>query len=177
MIAIAKDAISDTYLDFEELIELEARSFSYKHAQTDVEELISHGSEIFMRAYRTYEPSYGKFKTWLVFLLRKIWMEHMRRKAMRNSRLPREDLDLGLMAEHVPGFNYGEWLEELSDDAKLVAELVVHSPRDIVLYIRERGDDNPRNFRASVREYLRIMGWSTRRIRDSFSEIAEALCG
>jgi DNA-directed RNA polymerase specialized sigma subunit len=175
-IAVANDAVQDTYLEVEGLIKYEAFKFAKRYSQNDMEDLLSRSNEIFMRAFNTYEPGKGRsFVSWLKFLLWKIWMEHMRRKAMKDARLPRKFMEMDHHPKQESDFNFTEFLEELSSDAATVARLAVDSPKEIVLYTRERGRDTPYNMQMAIKEYLTLAGWTKERIVDSFREVADAL--
>lgn len=63
---------------------------------------------------------------------------------------------------------------ELGDDARMVAELVLNPPAEVDRVYQAKGG-TPRNFRSTVRTYLKVCGWDTARINDAFEEIMEAL--
>jgi hypothetical protein len=152
-----------------------ARKFKERYG-ADYDELLSEADTIFMRAVRTHNPE-RRFTNWLGFLLMKLWMENMRRRAMRNTRLPCVWKDMSRVRQPVqPSFDILGLLDQLSDDAKTVVKLVIEPSPNIDLNVAERGGkDTPRNVRCAVKEHLRDLKWTWKRIRESFQEIERAL--
>lgn len=80
--------------------------------------------------------------------------------------------------EHEPEDTLGQdvftLVDDLSDDGRYVASLVISPPSTIEIVAMEKGG-TPRNFRSTVREHLEKEGWGATRIRKAFDEIKEAL--
>lgn len=64
--------------------------------------------------------------------------------------------------------------DELSDDAQTVMMLVLDTPSDVAKVIVGKGGQ-PRNFRSTIRDYLRGLGWSTLRVKESYAEMKRVL--
>lgn len=174
MVAV-QDAVATTYTDLQHFIEVQAYRFNQRFPLADKEELMSHANQIFMRAYLTYTPEKGKFTSWLQFLLHKIWLEHVRRAAQRQARLPRVSMEL-MRCEDKPRRDAEQFLsdlrEELSEDARLVVKLVVESPKEFQQYCRH---NTVLGIRKALNEFLSALGWSGRRINKTFEEVRGAL--
>lgn len=177
MNTVAVDAEGTTFEDLLPFIRQEAWKFSQKFL-TDTEELESHANWIFHRAWITYNPRNGKFKTWLRFLLHKIWIEHVRRAAQRQARLPRTTIDLGRMTAEVK-MDAEDWMSnlfsELSDDARFLVSLTLEtaSVNDLKRLLSNRG--NPKPFLERVKDCLRGKKWEGSRITKAVREVRQAL--
>lgn len=170
---MAHIAITETYYDVENLIFDTIRKFQQRYGG-DFEDYASLANEIFLRAYRTYQPGKGKFTSWLVYLVRIQMLEMVRRGAMRNARLPRVYPEMEKMTKE--SFSLRDFTFELSDDAQTIIHMIFEMPNDVKLAVMERGGpDEPRNIRSGVREVLSDLGWAGDRIKESFNEIREAL--
>lgn len=183
MEAVSNYGMTETFYDVENLMYDTINQFrrSYPYAG-DAEELLSQSQQIFMRAYRTHLPSMGKFSSWFRFLQWKILLENVRRNAMRNARMTRVDVEEmdSLGTTPLPRFNLEEFAEELacdlSEDAKTVMRLTVDAPMEVLIALEQRGGKmNPRSVKASLREFLKDVGWTTERVTESFTEITKAL--
>ena len=145
----------------------------------DWDEWESEGHEIFMKAYTRYEADKGSFITWFTFFLNRLFMEKVRRQAMRNARLHRVDYELTMLpVKPKKSFDISRFLVELSEDARTVAMLVLDSPNDIKLCMKQQHRNIlPRDkMLNSIQEFLSDIGWSSDRIFDSYDEVTEALC-
>ncbi len=165
---------------FEELlpwVRYEAFKFSQQYL-ADQEELESHANWIFHRAWITYKPSQGKFKSWLKFLLWKIWFEHIRRAAQRQARIPRKQMDLGRVAVETKVDSEG-WLfsffEELSEDARVLVSLTLDtlSTNEIKRFLSKKPNTKP--FLERLRKQLLGKDWSGNRITKAFREVKSVL--
>jgi hypothetical protein len=171
--------ISETFKDVERLMYDVAIRFHAKYGG-EFSDWISEGHEIFMKAYGRYDYAKGPFDKWFSFFLNKLFMERVRRLAMRDARIhrvPNVNLD-----EYIPqskkSFNVGAFLRDLSNDGKTLAMLVLDTPADIKLTILEynRNVSLRDKILNGIREFLTDLGWSEDRIYDSYDEVSEALC-
>ncbi len=137
---------------------------------------------IFMRAMAAYEKEYPEEVPTTLFMegwmKRWVWYELLdirRRELSRASK--RSHVVDGL--EMVPElsrsrFCLTDFMEELSEDAALVIQLTLDTPFSLAEVAHAKGGQ-PRNFRSSLRDYLREMSWSVGRINEAFEEIKKAL--
>jgi hypothetical protein len=164
----------ETYLEVENLIRKEVWRITKKFGG-DYDELLAEANVIFMAAWDSYDLNCGtQFTTWLVNQIRWGLTEQVRNRIRAGKRFSRVD------AEQLSG-GYRNWkpsdlLDELGEDARLVASLVIDTPADIA-WIYERKGGQARNLRSTIRDYLADLGWSTMRIAESFREVARALTG
>ena len=76
-------------------------------------------------------------------------------------------------------FNFPEFIDELTDDARTVVGLLFgaeerDAPEPWAAEAMAKGGQ-PRNVRSTLRSYLTGLGWAAQRINDSFDEIRDAL--
>ena len=68
-------------------------------------------------------------------------------------------------------FDAESLLNKLSDDAQCVVELVLDTPRELLDMVERKGSQ-PRNWRSSIKEWLRTRyRWDDQRIRQTFEEL------
>lgn len=72
------------------------------------------------------------------------------------------------------GFDAMEFADELSEDARYVAQLVLDPPVAVSRVAVAKGAQ-PRNFRSTIRDHLKDRGWANARINAAFGEIKETL--
>lgn len=175
--SVADYGITTTYEDVEHLIRHTVRRFMRRYpCAGDFDDLVADANTIFMRAYRTYDEDNGKFTNWLGFLIYKILLEGVRRKAMRGARMKMEYAEMDLVgAMPKERFDLDEYAHGLSEDAKTVMRLTIDAPMEVLLSITQRGRQSPVAVKASLREYLKDLGWASSRVTESFSEITKAL--
>jgi hypothetical protein len=169
-------SVGETYEDLYETIKYEALRFHRNMPINKIDDLMSHSSEIFMRAHNTWDASKGKFKNWFKFLLHKIWLERARRDAMRHARLPRKSIELERQSK-FNRFDFEQFMEELSSDARFVVELATE---DLERFNKANKKSTMRvsaGIKTAVKSTLSELGWSACRISESFKEIAETLYG
>ncbi len=177
MDSIVQDALTETYSDTERLIVKIAHDFHRKYGNTygTVEELISIGNESFMKAYNS-DKGKSSFVTWLFIQVTHGILDEIRRRTKRQKRLPESTNGLdsvsysAALAQPPLKFFLHEFLDELTDDAKLVVELVLDTPNDLLEIMRE-DNGNRKKASASIRQYLLGCGWTVKRIMESFAEI------
>lgn len=169
-----KRAAEETYHEVENLIRKEVWRIAMRFGQ-EFDELMVEADVIFMSAWDSYDPTYGtQFTTWLVNQIRWGLTEQVRTQFRNRKKFEAVD------AEQVAG-GYRNWspsdlLDELNEDARLVASLVIDTPAEIA-WIYERKGGQARNLRSTIRDYLADLGWTTVRIAESFREVARALAG
>ena len=164
----------ETYLEVEDLIRKEVWRICKKWGG-DFDELMAEGQAVFMAAFDSYTPASGtQFTTWLVNQLRWNLTDQVRTRIGRNKRFePVDDQQItGCYRDWKPA----DLLDDLHEDARLVAKLVIDTPAEIA-WIYERKGGQPRNLRSTIRDYLADLGWTTVRIAESFREVARALAG
>lgn len=162
-----EDAITETYTDTERLIYKTIHQFVRRYGG-NVEELKEYVGLCFVRAYRSYDRDKAAFSTWLRWRVWTYLMELYRQRARESSRLTFMDLDPD--AHTAPRmFNRLAFVDNLSEDARLVVELALDTPW--------QSQPSPQAIRGCLWAYLRqpAIGWQAARIRQSFREVRLAL--
>jgi len=147
----------------------------------EFDELVGEANEAFVRGHqqfcrgtsptgRVIEADYGtEIRRWVWYTL----FDKMRTRVRRQNHTPMEAICDRDFAAPATTHNT-EWAEELSDDARYAVELVLHPPEAIEATAEAKGGE-PRNYRSTVRQYLRTQGWAVARVNEAFSEIKGAL--
>ena len=150
----------------------------------DVEELTGEANLAFVKGHKQFITGYqakGKAFTdpYATVIRRWVWYEmfdNMRTRLRRNSITKMEGFIEGQeFPSRAIEWDVVEWTDELSDDARMIAELILDPPENIEDTATKMGGE-PRNYRSTVRAYLQgDLGWKPERISDAFSEIRRAL--
>lgn len=75
---------------------------------------------------------------------------------------------------HTRTFSTDDFMDRLTPDGRIAASLVLTPPPEIEKCAAGKGG-SPRNYKSTVRSYLRTMGWQNERINEAFEAIAGAL--
>lgn len=168
-LAIKQDAIAETYADTENLIKHTVHRFVKSYGGR-YDDLIEYVGPMFMTAYKVWDPRKGKFSTCLSWVVWKQLLDLRRIRSKRQGIVKYTDLDPELFTA-LPRFDIVEFMDQLSTDARLVAETALTTQWGF--------DPDPKTVRGLLREWLSqpALGWSQQRIKDSFREIRVALNG
>ena len=170
-------AMTTTYEDTRLLLYDICHKFRRRYGG-NFDDLMSEANLHFMAAYETYDPTKGsKFTTWARFRIWICMLETVRskmRRAKNPNRPQQEYRDLNTLAAQAK-FDIESFVSDLSEDASRVVGLVMDSPQDILYSIRSLGGHSPSNIKKALLEYLKDLGWSVSRIKESFLEIKQAL--
>lgn len=185
MIAAAKVrksniAIEDTYDDVRKLIYDIAHAFVRRYGG-DFNEYVSEGNFVYMKAYESWRPDGGaNFTTYLWGCVWHALLDLQKRRIRRERFCPwsldqtGED-ETRVNAATVPARQERVFSTEgFTTDAKIVIDLVLEAPAELLTMVTEKGGEI-RNWRSSLREYLREMGWTANRIAESFKEIGDLI--
>lgn len=172
MITTNKEAAAETYRDMRRLLYYLCHRFKLKYGG-DFEELLSEAHEHYVTAYATFDPKKGEFQKRISFFVWARLLETKRKQAVQVRRYPHEqNPDLCQVGERRRHFNPRRFANELSQDAGEVVRLALFPPLDILVSASEK---RPKKTAKVIMEYLKDIGWSLERIRESFAEIREAL--
>jgi len=170
---IRKDAIEDTYRDFEKML-FKLCWKAVKIYGGDFEGYLSTANLAFMKAYYNYDPEKGqKFSTFLYWYVRGMIMSGAEPYAMdQNTINTGGDLDMTVHAQKE-SFNIEEFFDDLSDDAKTVVGIITLYPDNLddLLELTDIGEC----VRSGLIKKLRKLNWSIARVNESFCEIREAI--
>lgn len=174
-------SIEEGYAQVCDMIMGQAYSFVRRTGE-DFEEVLSEANELFVTGHIQYDGGLTNKKRVIMWDYKTqihlcIWYGLYDKMRNGNNRrkiaqfVPLEGHD---RATKDGDFNAGEFVEELSTDAKLCAEMVLNPPVGLMQTVYEKGG-TPRNYRSTIRAYLRTMGWSAERVSMAFDEIKTAL--
>ena len=170
--------IDDTYADVERLIYFSVRKFQRRFGG-DFDHYLSEANLIFLKVYnKEIDPAKGTFSTLLCHSIYKQLLNKMPDRRYKVFSLDEKTRDgtsyANTVADTSRAFDLEGFCEDLSEDAATVLKLVLDAPTELADIAMGKGD-SPCNWRSTVRNYLRQMGWPTGRITETFDEIKGAL--
>lgn len=163
-------AMVETYEDVERLIYQLVHRFNQRYGG-DFRELLSDANLAFMRAYKSYDPSKGQFTTLLVTSVQRLLFRTLKNRIKYQQRYGTTLDEHRTISRDVEEFDFDCFVSNMSADAKFVVRLITHSPPELAAVANGKGGE-PRNWRSSIKGYLRDLGWSANQITESFTEIA-----
>lgn len=147
-------------------------------------EAFAEASALFVEACQKWDPERGPVENWVNFFVSRELIEIQRCSARRNRIAPREtepvDFDAVPTEDPLP-FIREEVTSKLDEDAKLVVNLVLETPKEMLKMLRTRRKHLTRSepeeigVRTVLRSYLQDLGWGLNRIRSTFAQITSAL--
>lgn len=175
-LSVKPNPVEDTYLDVEDLIYHVCNIFQTKHGG-NFDDYVSLANQVFMDVYASWKSGLAPFTSYLSTCIYRRLLDE-KRKDMRwkiVSISPTEQNEDGIILEDKSRtFNFSEFAEELSEDARIVVSLVLDTPDEIARIVAGKGG-HAKNFRSTVREHLSRLGWTYNRIVESFEEIRGVL--
>jgi len=135
-------------------------------------ELVSQANVACIKAWNTYDPERGtKISTWVKFVVDRELIENLRKNLAKKRNPPiSSDNNIEQVISPYKTFDLGEFLRDLSDDARTVIELLLTMPNDLAFLTRRP----KQTWTVLVRELVR-MKWTKQRISKIYKEISEAL--
>lgn len=171
-LAFARTAADMTFRDTEGWVIQTVRDFTRRYGG-EYEEWLSEAYVLFMEAYKQHDQHRSRFTVWVRNYIWNHLFNLWQKGVGRNNRLPRVYEDLDKIAAREETFYVSEWLEELTDDAREAASVVLEDIPDFRLALQ--GRLAPHYMKLALREVLKDFGWTASRICESFLEIREAL--
>jgi len=180
---LQRDAMTETYHDVHDLICHTVHGFIRKNGRQwgTFDELFAQANWEFMVAFRDYQRPDGNrdgdssFSTWCRWVVSKGLLEHQR-NIIRRDRMcritVRDTTEMEIPAD-VSEFRLIDLLDELTDDAALVAKLTLNPPKVLTQCIAEAKGSAARNVQAVLRQYLYGLDWEPDRVNAAFAEIAD----
>lgn len=174
---LRKDILTETYKDMRGLVSETAFRFWEAHGG-DLDDLKAQANLIFIEAVDSHDPQRAKLTTWVVCSIRQGLLYYMRSTWYRpthNSIGNGHDDDFEFASKSDENFSVMELLDEMEQDARIVLCLFLNTPKEVILSIFDdknfRLDHAGGCIRNRLRNRLRQMGWTIRRIREAFEEI------
>ncbi len=177
---LQKDAMVETYNDVQNLINKEVWQF-HKRYGGDVEDWKAEANLAFVQIYdnKKYCSRKGSFPTWLYSC---IWHRLLDYAASLYKQIPpiiiqTEDMILEEFlfvdkTEH--NFSPLELLDGVQEDTKTLIYLIWNLPEEI-RNIEIKNGSHPCHMKVVLRNYLFKLGWTGKRIRESFEEITRII--
>lgn len=176
-------SIEDGYAAVQNLIFHQVHKFVRMYGG-EFDELLGEAHELFIKGHTQFTagvtPTGRVLKdTYATQIRRWVWygmFDSMRLRLERNRIAPMYPMTeaVDAPAPKPSDFNVEDFMFELSEDGEEVARLVLYPPVVITTEAEGKGG-TPRNYRSTVRAYLKLMGWDTDRINAAFAEIANVL--
>ena len=170
-LTLQQDVINETYNDMKNLIARTVWKFK-KTYEIEFEEYLAEANLLFLKAVKSHSKK-AQLSTWVVTriwygLLDKLYEE-------RNWKRQRTDFQLiekTFLTLH-PSMTASELVDEISSDAKLILSLTLNMPKEIIQNAKR--SKNHLNLKISLKNYLRNIGWTIRRVQESIDEIQNAI--
>lgn len=156
------------YADYEKMIYNLAHRFN-RTTGIELDELIALGNMKFVDCQKNYDPMLAAYSTYLTIQIKGMFLEMSRKRNNYPIHIPDVEIANKPIAEEMLFFK--EILRELSDDAKVVIDIVFNTPRELVAMVLDL--DQPRGLNKSqISKFLRKQGWPFCKIDETFKEIS-----
>jgi len=180
--ALRKDALTETFNDVENLTYEIIWRFTEKYKKDFngnfeelFEELKAEANLQFILAFDSYQETKAYFTTWLYFFVWKRLLDY-RNKDKKHTKTSLEDIDTNQLLTKKKNHSHTIGLfEEVSLDSKIIIQLVFSPPEGLPDEDLVKGFSKRRT-RAHIKNYLFTkLNWKTKRIKEAFEEIRNAL--
>ena len=170
--AAQNELANETFASVEKLIWHAVHAFHARHGDLygTREELFAEGCTGFAIAYKKYDPSKGSFPTYVRTVVGHTLLENMRNETKRRVRYSTSS-EIEVVDNRRP-FSLAEFLDEVSEDARAIVQLVLETPGDLLKIVQQE----KRDAKHTLRQYLDGLGWEDHRVSTAFAEISTALC-
>jgi DNA-directed RNA polymerase specialized sigma24 family protein len=129
------------------------------------EDLLSVSYEAFVERFADYDPQRSAITTW-AYQTAQMAMNNFFRRRLNAERL-------GQLTEEITAPHRDSWHDRLTGDALFIADKIVNPPERLLLEFGTQ--QTPSQVLRVIRDFLWELGWSNKRILESFREITEAL--
>jgi hypothetical protein len=174
-----REIAGQCYADVYELITETVRRFVRKHGG-NYDDLLADASTAFMLGHRAFLEGRANTPHYEVEIKRWVWYElfdayRVRTQHRRQSKTVIKNEEFPeLLTQRRGDFSLVEFFDELSEDARVAARLVLDTPAELCAAARARGGTD-RNLRCLLRQHLHAAGWTAARVSEAFEEIGRAL--
>lgn len=166
------DILKETYIDLQKIVYDQAHKKS-RLFHMPYEDALSLAHSAFVKAVNNYDPSKGaKISTWVTFCLHNDLINYLKKEYRHYSYEPLEE-------EYHGGDNINHFVQEftegLSDEAKQVVMLLLETPDELSNLMQWDGVRNKTGTLKTLKNYLLDMGWVASEIKETITEIRQAL--
>lgn len=175
--------IDDTYQEVVKLIYSAVWDFIRAYGG-DFDEALSEANDAFMSAYAGYNPQRGEFSTLIMTSIHNRLIDGKRRQHRDNKKcrisISAEAPGGGKIEDSIESrpheeFSKEDFFNDLSEDAKIVLDMILDPPPYIANAVQAKGDQ-PRNWRSTIRQHLQYkLYWDSNRVQLCFAEIKTKL--
>lgn len=164
---VARAAVTQTHADTEKMIYHLCWKFQRRHGG-EFSEYLSIANEAFVDSYVGHDADRASFVTWLYTCVWYALLNSVQKEQNRRRTLTYDSRVTDAACERKTGFDLAAALRELSEDAATVTKLCLDTPAELVELTTCK---TPGSAREVLRGYLRELGWTASRVRESFAEV------
>lgn len=174
---LRKEILTETYEDMQNLVYEAAWKFYYIHGG-DIDDLIGQANLSFIRAVDSHDESRSKLTTWICVCIKNDLRNNMKNE-YKQTHLTHISIDdennyLDIPTPDSDSFSIIELLDEMERDAHIILQLFLETPKEIIIDVLNEGKqiNHIQGYvRKRLRNRLRQMGWTIKRITEAFNEI------
>jgi len=175
---LRKDILTETYTDMRGLVSEMAWRFWKAHGG-DLDDLKAQANLIFIHAVDNYDSSRAALTNWIAYRIKKDLHRYLHNGYVPEHRsigIEHDDeVNFEFESKSKENFSVMELLDEMEQDTRIVLCLFLNTPKEVILSIFDdkkcRLDHTGGKMRNRLRNRLRQMGWTIRRIKEAFEEI------
>ena len=176
--ALRKDTLKETYKDMEKLILKVTWRFQTRYGG-EIDDLIGQANLLFIYAFDEYdETKKTKLSTWLWHYINIGLWNYVKTENHKNNHISIDDEEVNINPQTSDSFSVIELLDELERDTLLIIRLFLETPNELIASVLDDGKqmNHIQGFmRRRLRNRLKQMGWTLRRISEAFEKIKEAV--
>ena len=136
------------------------------HYGLDWDETFAEANHGFVCSYKTWDETKGSLKNWLQYGIKNRLLNWIKEDCYTSTFRIRS-------MEEKPFF-LSDFLEELSNDGRMVARMALDTPAEVLNIAREKGNRNI-NLRAAIKNHMKEQGWTWKQIGKAWGEVTELL--
>jgi len=175
ILPLQEDIVAKTYNDMKGLIKKTVYRF-YKRYGGDFEELQAEANLLFILSCISYRENKGNLHIWIRWC---VWKGLLSYTKSLYKQIPKsiteneQNHQIIKMLEDKKShlFSSLELFDGVGDDAKTIIHLIWNLPHDLPV----KNGNHPCHVQTSLRKYLRDMGWTYRRIKETFEEVTKII--
>lgn len=166
--------VTELYLQHRKMIYFWAWKMHFR-TNIPLEELISEGNLIFMKAVRGFQSKRKvKFSTMLYIYLHNNLLSFCKEWQKQVPETVEELPDIEVWCDPARGINLRQTLKKLSAEAQGVAYLLLECPGELLALA---DTCKPKLVRGALGRYLKGLGWPTIKVQKAFAELRVMVSG
>lgn len=180
MMPVQNQIVTEEFYEVRKLIWKLSKGMHYHIGETiPLEDLFGAACIGFMEAYNTFEPHRGhQFTGWVYWKVMSQLRDYVRKEIKHRQKLKdyAEHKENSSISSSSNPEHAIDIIDQLSDNAKCIAKLVIDMPNDLARAMRaDTKYCSGHHIKTGLRQYLLGIGWENHTISQSFNEIKEAL--